>query len=93
MKRIYSNQPFRLYILTGIDLTAASELKIIYKSPNKTSGEWVATIDPTDKTRMVCDCSALIQIGKWLIYAKAIFPQGMIPGSLASFTTIGEGTI
>jgi hypothetical protein len=91
MKKIYNTQFFRLFISTGIDLSQASSLKIIYKSPDKTSGEWPATIDPTDNTRMFYDSSALVKSGKWVIYAKATFSQGTISGDVANIIVVEEG--
>lgn len=91
MKTIYSNQFFRLYVSTGIDLSSATSLKIIYKDPDKITGEWVATLDTTDTTRMYYDISALTKLGRWAIYAKAEFSQGTIPGDLAYFISEQEG--
>jgi hypothetical protein len=92
MKTIYNTQFFRLYVSTGINLKEASVLKIIYKSPDRSVGEWTATLDPVDNTRMYYDCPGLNKIGRWDIYAKVTFPQGVIPGSITSITAVSEGT-
>jgi hypothetical protein len=93
MKSIYKTQFFRLYVSTGIDLTDATALKIIYKAPNSQTGEWTATLDSTDSTRLYYDSSALNQTGKWIVYAKATFTQGTIPGDAVGLLVVDEGKL
>lgn len=91
MTKIYKDQFFRLTVSTGIDLTDATAIKIKYTAPNKTQGEWTATIDETDNTKAYYDCTGLDQLGTWHVYIKATFTEGSIPGDLTYFIIYEEG--
>ena len=93
MRKIYKTQFFRLYILTGIDLSDASGLKIIVKDPNNEMSEWDAKIDPVNPMRMYYDSQALNKSGKWVVYSKATFPKGSITGNPVSLQIIDEGKL
>jgi hypothetical protein len=91
MSKIYAGQCFRITVDTGVDLTTASDLKLKYTAPDRTTGEWIATIDPVDNTKMYYDVVALTKVGKWSVYAKATFTCGSIPGEKAMFDIYLEG--
>ena len=52
MNQVFNGQSLlQLKIDTGIILTGATELKILYKKPNGTTGEWIVTT--TEGTKLV----------------------------------------
>jgi len=81
---IFNTQNFKLVVCTGIDLSTATQLSIVYKSPRRITGSWGATIDPDDHTRMFINLSSM-ESGVWEVYGKALFPTGVIPGRKAIF--------
>jgi hypothetical protein len=42
---LFKGQDYRLILATGISLTGATAIKILYKKPNGTKGEWSGTVD------------------------------------------------
>jgi hypothetical protein len=42
---LYKGQDYRIVLDTGVDLTLASETKILYKKSNGVKGEWLSTAD------------------------------------------------
>jgi hypothetical protein len=89
---IYAGDYFTLKVGTGIDLTAATVLKIKYIDPLGNSGEWTATIDSVDNTKMNVvfavgqSVTSLTIVGQWQIWSFATFSTGNIIGELAVFT-------
>lgn len=47
MADVYVDQPIRLILETYGDLAGVTEAKILYKKPDRTTGEWIATISGT----------------------------------------------
>jgi hypothetical protein len=61
----------RIKLETDVTLTGYS-CKIKYRKPNNETGEWTATIDPDDATKMYYDVattSILNQEGEWTFWA------------------------
>jgi hypothetical protein len=89
---IYAGDYFTLKVGTGINLTAATILKIKYIDPNGDDGQWTATIDSVDNTKMNVvfasgqPVESLTIIGQWQVWAFATFSTGDIIGELAVFT-------
>ena len=83
--KIFKGQFFRLILDTGIDLTDASAKVIKYTKPDGiTTGQWTATIDSDDNTKMYFDITNQVdQSGRWMVYAKATFTAGNIPGEVS----------
>lgn len=65
---IYTSQSFELRLLTGVDLSAATNPKILYTKPNKAEGEWTGTIDGQDITYETTNAD-LDQKGVWKFQA------------------------
>lgn len=81
---MFDTQTFKIFLCTGIDLSTALRMCIVYKSPGRSTGTWEATLDPLDHTRMY-SIVANLDPGIWEIYARAYFSTGMIPGNKALF--------
>jgi hypothetical protein len=90
MNKVFNTQIFRLIIETSADLNTAIGLEVIYKSPDGSIGSWTAMQDPNRRSRMFCDCTALIQIGRWYVYGKALYPEGEITGKGSFFDVINK---
>jgi hypothetical protein len=44
MSVLYKGQDYRITLNTGVDLTIASETKVLYKKPGGGNGEWVSSV-------------------------------------------------
>lgn len=44
---LYANQTFVLHLRTGIDISAMTNRKILYKKPDNTIGFWTPTVETT----------------------------------------------
>jgi Zn-dependent M28 family amino/carboxypeptidase len=97
MSKIYKNQSgLRLTLETGINITTASSLKIKYIKPDKTTGNWTATISGT--TALYKDFintggnSELDQSGLWIFYSFITFSDGRLaPGEAVNIMVYEEG--
>ncbi len=87
---MFDTQVFKITLCTGIDLSTATGLDIMYKAPNKRRGSWRATLDPQDPTRMYINVATL-EPGVWEVYGRAYFSSGVIPGDKAFFRIEREG--
>jgi hypothetical protein len=85
METIFNTQIVRLILSTGIDLSTATSLQVVYRAPGNSKGIWSAQMDPNDHTRMIATLNSL-EPGTWEVYGKAFFPSGPIPGRKVIFT-------
>jgi hypothetical protein len=70
MSAIFTTQGFLVIVLdTGIDLSTASNLKILYKKPSGVKGEFTATVFETTKLRYQFDNDNLDIPGQWSFQA------------------------
>jgi hypothetical protein len=97
MSKIYKNQSgLRITLETGINISTASNLKIKYVKPDKTLGNWTATISGTTALYKdfvnVAGASELDQSGVWILYAFITFSDGRLaPGESINVMVYEEG--
>lgn len=81
---------------TGVNLTGATCL-IKYKKPNRKIGQWSATVNGSDNTKMdyeVVDKYQLDVHGLWNFWAHATFPDSSVGiGSVVSQEIKEEGDL
>ena len=66
MSNVYKNQDYlTIYLDTNVTLTGASSLKILYKKPDGTQGEWDGEIDSTTKIKYAVESGDIDQAGEW----------------------------
>lgn len=72
MAQVFKKQSNLIISLdTGTDMSAATEKKILYRKPNGTTGEWVATSAGTILSYQLTDTS-IDRDGTWSFQAYAI---------------------
>ena len=94
MGRIYVNQTdLTISLTTNKDLTGATSLKIVYKSPQGVSGEWNAVMQDAPSGIIKYDIVApLSEPGVWRIWAKVINSSGkLMVGEPTQFMVYNEG--
>ena len=80
MSNIYVGQSaLRIQLTVGQDITGALDLKIKYKKPDKTTGDWTAT-EKTAATGVIyydlVDTTELDPKGTWTFWAYVKFSDG-----------------
>jgi hypothetical protein len=65
---IYTSQSFELRLATGIDLSGATDPKILYTKPNGTEGYFTATVDGQDLTYTTSNTD-IVTRGVWKFQA------------------------
>jgi hypothetical protein len=94
MSRIYGTQTdLTISLATSKDLTGATSLKIVFRTPQGNSGEWNATIQDATSGIIKYDIvSPLTEVGVWRIWAKVINSSGkLMIGEPTHFTVYNEG--
>ncbi len=72
MSQVFKGQTSLVISLdTGLDMTGASESKILYKKPNGVLGEWPATVTTTILSRQVQN-NDIDMAGTWSFQAYAV---------------------
>ena len=69
-----------LLVDTGIDLTGADEVKILYKKPNNQHGEWVGEVNDTTKIKYILAPGDVDVHGIWYIQSYAKFSDSELYG-------------
>ena len=70
----------RIELETNVTLTG-STLIIKYRKPNKNTGQWSATINATDASKMYYDTTNITDLdqrGEWVFWAHVTFSDGTI---------------
>ena len=97
MSQIFVGQTALKFILdTGIDLTNAMQVKIKFRRPDGTTGEWNAEIEPPPSNGRI---SYTIQTpgdlniaGNWQLWAFVVFSDNTYaPGEIANVRVCEEG--
>ena len=72
---------------TGESLDAATEMKILYKKPDGTTGEWVATQTEVTKVKYVTLAAdfAIGTAGEWELMSYVVLPSWSGPGETFQF--------
>ncbi len=72
---------------TGENLTGATSLKILYKKPDGTTGEWTATQVDVNKVRYItiAEDFAIGNAGEWELMADVVLPSWSGPGETFQF--------
>lgn len=73
MSAIIQTQPYDIRIQTFLDLSTATETKIIYKTPSGTVGELSATVDDTTKLKARVTGALNTEYGYWFFHGSALF--------------------
>lgn len=72
MGSIFKNQTLlTLKLETNLDISTASELKILYRKPDGTRGSWPGTLDGTTKISYDVSANDIDQAGNWQFQAYA----------------------
>jgi hypothetical protein len=93
MSKIYSTQTdLTITLNTGKNITGATSIKIAYKDPKGTLGEWTATIDDAIKGIIKYNIIAPLSFtGTWTIWAKITDSSGLISiGESSNFVVYKE---
>lgn len=61
-----------IYLDTKIDISGASEVRVLYEKPDGTSGNWVAVVDDTTKVKYAVQPGDIDQDGTWKFQAYAL---------------------
>lgn len=71
MKETFVGDTIRITLRTGIDISTYATLKMKYVKPSGVKGEWIATKDPADNTKIyyVTEESDLDESGLWALQA------------------------
>ena len=84
MSKIYVNQTaLRINTSVNEDITGAS-VKIKYKKPDNTTGEWIGVIDKPSSGGFYYDATSTEGVydidmkGKWTLWAEVTFANGNI---------------
>jgi len=98
MAKIYLGQTdLTIYLNTGKDITGATSVKVMYKKPDETEGEFIGTIDNATQgiiKYVVTNANDLDQLGRWFFWAKIVNAQGKISiGNPDTILMEQEGTI
>ena len=82
MGKVYKNQTaFTIRLTTWQDITAATPVKIKYRKPSGTTGEWTATINDAAEGIVeytMADENDLDESGWWTFWAYVTFSDGTI---------------
>ena len=96
MPKIYKNQSFlSIKLITGVNISGASLMKIKYRKPSGTSGDWPATMVSSSGVIKYDIASAYVldEIGTWTVWAYITFSNGKsAPGEPTKFQVYEEGS-
>ena len=86
MGKIYNTQTdLVIYLETGVSLSGATDLKIKYRNPEGTVGEWAATIEDEAKGIIKYNVVSPLEFdGTWTLWAKVTTAGGSV--------SVGEAT-
>jgi len=79
MGKIYVDQSsLRVTLDTGVNCSTALDMKIKYRDPDGTEGEWDASLHPTNNNYIFYDLQSdeLFMEGVWTFWAYVVFADG-----------------
>jgi hypothetical protein len=95
MGKIYVDQSnLRVTLDTGVSCLTALDMKIKYTDPDGTSGEWDASLHPTNNNYIYYDLQSdeLFMEGVWTFWAYVTFTDGRsAPGEPLHVRVYEEG--
>lgn len=80
----------KIILNAGQDISSAAVLKIKYKKPDKTTGEWGATLEGTDYAFYITESGDLDVSGTWMLQLYVELPAWKGSGSVARFSVVGK---
>lgn len=97
MSKIFVGQSsLRIQLTTSVDITSANSLKIKYKKPDNTEGEWTATEHTASTGIIYYDLTLATDLdvaGTWTFWAYVEFSDGRVaPGESFKQVISEEGT-
>ena len=70
---IYKNQSLlNISLNTGINISAGSEFKILYKKPNNITGTWTGQLSGTTNVIYAVQPGDIDKVGKWKLQAYVV---------------------
>lgn len=94
MGKIYAGQDFKIKLTTGNDIIGAQSVKIKYKNPIGTFGEWTANVENALTGLINYDVLSANNtlVGTYVVWAKIVDSNGLILiGESSSFVVYKEG--
>lgn len=85
----FINTPYRLVVRTNIDLSAATDLVIQYRTPYGRNGEWVANAEGNNAVFNI-GSSNITQRGTYKMQVEAVIDGSVRRSSFASLTFIED---
>lgn len=75
---IIVDSPYQIVLETGMDLSTATQTRIIYKKPDQTSSYWSATVSGTTLVFDVPGASNNVA-GQWKFHSSVLLPGYAAP--------------
>jgi hypothetical protein len=97
MGKIFKGQTaLKIEVLTGTDLTLATDQEIKFIKPSGATGSFAATVSDATGGIIYYDVDSaddLDQSGEWTFWAYITFPSGVVPGEASKVEIYEEGDI
>lgn len=81
---VHVTQTLKVVLDTGIDVTGAGSLAILYRQPNGTEGSWTATQVSSDETKIESENTIPDDRGVWTFQAKVVISGKTYYGTMVS---------
>jgi hypothetical protein len=76
--KLYKNQALSTTTIANMDLSPAVEVKIMYKTPSGTTGEWTADSVSGKSALYFIPTNILSERGEWTRWLRVTFPGNRV---------------
>ena len=94
MSTYFQNQPLKILLTVGQDVTGSTDMQIRYTKPNGTTGSWSASSTDTTGGKIAVSTTdgTLDSTGSWRFWSWVHFSDGKeYPGEVVDQKIIAEG--